>query len=248
MPLDRPIRRTVRQHTEGSYANSGRAQYINHPDFCTSPENYIRAFVLIQKDLKYLFDYIEPADVNLPCYSYRIHELLTRTCIEIEANFKAILTDNGYERNDRWNMRDDYLKVNSSHRLSSYQVKVTNWHGTQSIRIPFSAWSENNPLEWYQAYNQTKHDRHQNFDKANFSHLIDAVSGLSALMAAQFYTEDFSPTPGAIVFGGSSDGFTSGIGGDFRVKFPDDWPDEERYEFDWQQLKDDPSPFRQYEY
>ena len=29
----------------------------------------------------------------------------------------------------------------------------------------------------------------------------------------------------------------------FRVKFPDDWPVEMRYEFDWQKLKDESDPY-----
>jgi hypothetical protein len=34
-------------------------------------------------------DYVEPADQNLNTYSFRIHELLMRACIEVEANCKA---------------------------------------------------------------------------------------------------------------------------------------------------------------
>lgn len=54
----------------------------------------MRAFLLVQKDLQELFDYVEPADKKLCCYSYRIHELLMRTCIEVKANCKAILSEN----------------------------------------------------------------------------------------------------------------------------------------------------------
>jgi hypothetical protein len=65
-----------------------------HPDYAKTPEQYIRAFKILQKDFIELFDYIEPADRNNPAYSYRTHALLMRVCIEIDANFKAIFVEN----------------------------------------------------------------------------------------------------------------------------------------------------------
>ncbi len=50
--------------------------------------------MIIQRDLEELFDYIEPSQESLATYSYRIHALLMRACFEIEANFKAILSEN----------------------------------------------------------------------------------------------------------------------------------------------------------
>jgi hypothetical protein len=46
--------------------------YVYHPKFAVAPEQYVRAFELIQKDLIELFDYVAPSDINLVCYSYRI--------------------------------------------------------------------------------------------------------------------------------------------------------------------------------
>lgn len=133
--------------------------------------------MLIQKDLLELFDYVEPSDTNRLCYSYRIHELHTRTCIEIEANCKAILSENGYIRAGDWNM-GDYRKLNTTHRLSSYEINFPLWYGNEAKRKPFAAWSGAGPLGWYQAYNETKHNRHENFEQANFENLLNAVSGL----------------------------------------------------------------------
>ena len=76
MSISLPYRRTCRQLVDGSYANNGHGGYVTHPRYANDPEHYVRAFLLIQKDLIELFDYVEPADQNLVCYSYRIHELL----------------------------------------------------------------------------------------------------------------------------------------------------------------------------
>jgi hypothetical protein len=40
------------------------------------------------------------------------------------------------------------------------------------------------------------------------------------------------------------DGFETAIGKYFRVKYPNDWPADERYEFNWKELKNDPDPFQ----
>src|SRR5665213_3452453 len=123
MSINRPFYRSCRQFSDGHYSEGGRWEYIAHPKYAKSPEQYIRAFLLILKDLQNLFDYIEPSDKNLKCYSFRIHELLMRTCIEAEANFKAVLIENGYEKKDtEGNNADldieDYKKLEKTHKLS----------------------------------------------------------------------------------------------------------------------------------
>jgi hypothetical protein len=247
MPISRPYKRTCRQFVDGSYSAGGRWQYMVHPKFAQQPAHYVRAFLLLLKDLQELFDYVEPADSNLPCFSYRIHALLLRACIEVEANCKAILQENGYTKLSEMNMTD-YRKIDSTHRLSSYQVKVPYWSGTKEIRSPFSAWLTGGSLPWYRAYNTTKHDRHVEFTKATFDHLLDACCGVLVLLSAQFQTNDFSPGNSLLALEGRGDGMESGIGDYFRVKFPDDWPHRLRYDFDWQMLKDEVDPFDTIDY
>ena len=254
MSITRPYRRACRQFSDGKYSLSGRWGYIIHPKFAQSPSHYVRGFMLLQKDLQELFDYVEPADNNLPCYSYRIHALLLRACVEVEANSKAILKENGYIKKDKkgndvdMNM-SDYKKINFTHRLSSYKVKVPYWNGTKNIRTPFSAWATGNSLPWYDAYNSTKHDRFTEFKEATFEHLIDACCGVLVVLSAQFWNRDFAPSEDVLaVHSGVDDGMESGIGNYFRVKFPDDFPEELRYDFDWQKLKGEDDPFQTFDY
>ncbi|HUU27211.1 MAG TPA: hypothetical protein VM123_05325 [archaeon] len=248
MPVKRPHRRTCRQFIDGHYTEGGRGQYMIHPKYAEAPEHYVRAFLLLLKDLRELFDYVEPADKNLNCYSYRIHALLLRACVEVEANCKAILKENGYIKDsDKMNM-GDYKKINETHRLSSYKVKIPNWSGSSSVREPFSEWDSDASLPWYNAYNSTKHDRHKEFEKATFEHLLDASCGLLVLLSAQFETNDFLPDDTLLSVGGPNDGMKSGIGGFFRVQFPNDWPDDMKYDLDWNSIKNEPDPFENYDY
>ncbi|MBI2331393.1 MAG: hypothetical protein HYU84_04385 [Chloroflexi bacterium] len=247
--VNRPYRRTCRQFVNGRYSG----QYLTHPKFAQSPEHYIRGFLLLQKDLQELFDYIEPADENLVCFSYRVHALLLRACVEVEANCKAILKENGYTKKNKkgeeidMNM-GDYKKINATHHLSSYQVKVPYWNGTKFIRSPFVNWSTGGKLDWYEAYNTAKHDRLSGFKQATFDHLLDACCGVLVILSAQFHREDFSPSSSLLALEGPNDGMESGIGEYFRVKFPDDWSQDLRYDFDWQILKDEPDPFQTIDY
>lgn len=248
MGLAKPFRRTCRQLADGSYAHGGHGRYVTHPAYAKSPEHYIRAFLVLQKDLQELFDYVEPSDQNLTCHSFRIHELLMRACMEVEANCKAVLTENAAVLGDSPNMLD-YKKLEASHKLSGYAVSVPTWHGDRGKRTPFANWAnaDNQRLPWYHAYNMTKHNRATNFHEATFEHLLDAVCGVVALLSAQFYTEDFSNNNVLMAVGRSRDGMTGAIGGYFRVAFPE-WPEADRYEFDWAALANENDAFANFPY
>ena len=253
MGIDRPFFRTARQLADGSYQNSGNGRYVRHPLYAPGADKYIHAYLLIQKDMLDVFDYVSGSDVNLRTHSFRIHELIIRACIEVEANFKAILRSNGYSKTGSYTVFD-FQKVEPTHYLSGYRVKIPYWHGNQSVRQPFGSFrlasDQATPSPaWYQAYNATKHDRHENFEQANLEVMIDAVAGLAVLLAAQYLTEDYSPvSPGLAASYGDGDGSEDAIGGYFRIFYPDDWPDAERYSFDWQTLKADPNPFSSHNY
>jgi hypothetical protein len=233
-----PFKRNCRCFMDGTF--SGDTEYIKFSEFADSPVHYIRAYMLIQKDLINLFDYIEPSDANLVTYSFRIHELFIRTCIEIEANFRAILIENGYQKKSEDMNMGDYKKLNTSHRLSSFLVKIPYWSGNKSEIKPFEEFSHGKTPPWYEIYHSVKHNRSANFEKANMRNLINAVCGLVVLLASQFCDEDFtySAILMAITSGGPGDGFKTAIGDYFYIKFPNDWPDEEKYDFQWHSIPD----------
>jgi len=81
--IKRPYRRTARAFANGLYTG-GDQRYLYHAKFARDADMYARGFSLIQADLRKLFEYIEPSDQNCNCYSFRIHELLFRACVEVE--------------------------------------------------------------------------------------------------------------------------------------------------------------------
>ena len=256
MSYTRPFHRNYRPVKEGPSSGYSDWAYITEPNYCQNPEHYVRAFIIIQQDILKLFQAIEPADINNSTYSFRTHELLMRICIEVEANFKAILKENifnpvylrgpraGQERPERtWNM-NDYKIINSTHRLSDYSIEFPIWRGEQRIRAPFANWNNNELINWYQIYNRAKHDRIGAFQEANFSVLLDAFAGLAVLLSSQFRTVSFQPGP-ALMALESND---CGIGDYLIFNFPTTWTEDEKYNFNWSELRNEEERFERIDY
>jgi hypothetical protein len=241
--INKPFKRIVRPFKNQIYDS----RFVKTKGYAESPIQYIKAFLYIQEDLNKLFRYVEPADINLNTYSYEIHELFIRACIEIEANFKAILKENGYSKKTDWNM-SDYKKLNSSSRLSSYIIKINNWNGNRNLISPYSSWSEKEKgLKWYNEYHLCKHDRHNHFAKASFDNLLYAVTGLGILICSQFLGEDFSPLD-HLVMEGNNDGWDVVIGNYFCVKYPNNWDENELYNFNISDLTNQADPFQNFNF
>lgn len=262
MVYKKPFHRTYRPVTksESNYWYSSWA-YITDREYSQNPEHYVRWFLLIQEDLKKLFEFIEPSDINLKTYSFRIYELFMRVCIEIEANFKAILRENNFtpfyqnwERNgqprdeSKWKL-SDYKKVNKTHFLSGYSVEFPVWNWERKIFSPYKEWGIQDKLSWYDAYNNCKHDRYQKFAEANFENLLWAISWLLVLLTSQFRDVSFQPWVETLATnsGGQYYDWEFGIWDYFIIDFPD-FPEEIVYNFNWSELKKEGSRFDKIDY
>ena len=253
MSFSKPFHRNYRAIKPGPQSGYSGWAYIHDRDYAKNAEHYVRAFILIQNDLQSIFEYVEPSDQCRMAYSYRIHALLMRTCVELEANFKAILEENTFTPPAKRSLGiRDYRKVDATHHLSSYEVMLPIWNDRPLILNPFEPWKParglpdrgGSSLPWYQAYNASKHDRQDEFKKANLENLITAVAGLLVLISSQFSGEDF--TAGPRLFAASGYDYhpmEASISPLFRIRYPEDWVDAELYDFDWTVLKSSEGPF-----
>lgn len=239
MGIEKPYRQIYRPIKEGYNSGYSSWAYIKHKDFADSPSTYTRAFLLLQNEIIDLFNYIEPCDINLTTYSLKIHELIIKICIEIEANFKSIFKANQYgkyEQGGSLNIRNDFYKIEKSHFLSYYTITYPHWIGDKNQFKPFNNWKEHHKLEWYQAYNAIKHDKVKNFEKANLLNLLNAFSALLVVLTSQYGSEDFSPGPDILVADGGGD---TGIGNYLSIEVDDEFPLEKHYDFDWSDYEKD---------
>lgn len=257
MAHPKPFHRNVRGIKPGPNSGYSGWAFILDREYARDPEHYVRALNLIQNDLREIFDFLEPSDETRSAFSYRIHALLMRTCVEVEANFKAILNENRFTppASRSLNM-SDYQRVELTHHLSSYEVMLPIWNGLSPVFRPFEAWemlrhdgrAGQSPV-WYRAYNASKHDRHEEFKQANLETLILAVSGLLALVSSQFGQENFGASSRGLDSGGYEyHPMQSSIGGLFRISFPNDWAEDEIYDFNWSELSEQTQRFNKIDF
>jgi len=264
MPINKPFYRTYRPNNNTSASNM---YFVQHQNFADDPLHYIRAFKHLQSDIIDLFHFIEPSDINLKTYSFKIHELFVRTCIEIESNFKAIMRENNYKpiiksekkgplpkKEHLWNF-NDYKKINKSHHLSSYEVLFPYWGDNQTkIFTPFIDLISKDSPNWYKEYHSVKHNRVKNFKNANYENLLNAFSGLFVVLTSQFKQGNIKA--GLKYLGGISGEtpltgqgeFHEGIGNFLLIKLPQDWGPDEYYDFNWRDLEQTGDPFQHYDY
>lgn len=251
MSIQAPFKRTVRPFKNGDYdPENGLMSFIRTQSYSTDPRPYIRGFLVLQREIRSLFEFIHPSDKNLGTYSEHIGVLLVRICFEVETNLKAIMRENRYASSRNWTM-DDYRKIEASHKLSEYEVELPEWTGNCNTIRPFDSWRNSGPLGWYNSYNSFKHDRVANLEEATFKQLIDAWGGLFVLLSSQYFLESFTVEKVHIGFAHELDAgqFWHGVGDYLKVRFPTSWLDSEKYEFllDAQSFTD-PNFAREFQY
>jgi hypothetical protein len=195
MTLSRPYKRIARPFNSptGSYVGGTIDQsYLAHHDYAPDRTTAIRGYHAIESDLRRLFEFVEPDNRNLDTFSTRIYELLLRAATEFESNCKAILLANGYTSGGDWNI-GDYKKIESATRLSEYELRLSIWADSPRQIRPLHQWATGGSLPWYQDYNTVKHNRVDEFTRANLKNAVDAVAAVFAILFAQFNILAFSP-------------------------------------------------------
>ena len=146
-----------------------------------------------QKSIRILVDklndillYIEPDQNALKIHGHKIRELLILSCTEVESFWQSYLrlAGNAIHRPST----NDYVKLKTPLSLADYKVILKSHPFTVSYK-PFFDWDLNNPttsLDWYSAYNQTKHDKNINFSKATLEHCIKAIMATIVMYCVRY--------------------------------------------------------------
>lgn len=121
--------------------------------------------ILIQK-LQDVLMYIEPSENGLKAYSHKLRELLILSCTDLECTFK----DYKFGKNERLS---DYKQILKLVDLSKYKIALASY-SVKYESCPFKNW-KTSKLDWYDAYNKTKHNRNDAFNLATLKNCLDAV-------------------------------------------------------------------------
>jgi|JI9StandDraft_1071089.scaffolds.fasta_scaffold12222_4 hypothetical protein len=153
-----------------------------------SEESALR--ILVQQ-LDNLLLYIEPSQDGLESFGHKTRELLILACTEIENQWRSLLEKSGtLPTNGRAFTTQDYVKLIAPTYLQEFSLNLRNNLFPVDIK-PFLTWNSALPtqsLAWYNAYNETKHNRDGHFSSAKLRHVIDAIAANII-----FYSIRFSP-------------------------------------------------------
>lgn len=131
-------------------------------------------------------------------FGNRQRELLLLSCTEIESAWRSILREN--QSNPAATLgrltTNDYIKIKDPLRLEKWSLEFTYFPQFGTL-TPFSGWDAQKPtasLPWYDAYNSVKHDREGSIHQAALGHVVNAISALYIMVAAQFGAPYISET------------------------------------------------------
>lgn len=184
--------------------------------------SFLAEFHIIISDFHNILNFIEPSNENLETFSHRIFELLLRTATSFEAVSKRILINDGYETTPKKMNMKDYFTLNKVYKLTEYTLIIDSWRSGAKLLQPYKQWQNDtySRLSWYTAYNNSKHDRHQNFKEANLENLLNAIGGLFILLYSQFGSDTFNNYQENTDFDIDDRGFISYPNFFFAIKTP----------------------------
>ena len=162
--------------------------YLNETPFTHSFIGSLEQLESLFRNLGELFRVSHPAPDNLNSYGSAIRDLLILACTEVEAQWKAIAIENHLPPILKHFNTKDYVKLLPAMKLNEYGISLLRYPGNPFV-FPFNNWNPADPtqsLDWYNAYNQVKHDREAHFKEATLGRAIYAVAACLVLLAAQF--------------------------------------------------------------
>lgn len=235
------------------------------PDYAVDPRyakdrlQLSRAYVNIEKELRNLFNYIEPDEDNSSTFSFELYSLLLRACTEVELNCKQIMEANGARPHRCFFTMSDYKKLEKSSHLSKYKAIFRNWRyrneETKKVEYikkefcPFKNFdiSINKAPDWYEAYNEVKHNREENLENANLENCMNAVAGILILLYSQFGSCCIETYGMSSLCFQDMDAYDNEFDADviFDINPPQesDWLESELYEFEWSDIAGEEEPF-----
>lgn len=160
-----------------------------------------QALRLLVERLDELLLYIEPDAHGLAAYSHKTRELLILACTELENSWNYYMSlANAAPTNGNTFTTKDYVKLLKPLFLSEFEITMKPYSAVPTMR-PFDGWDPNNPtksLNWYDAYNKTKHDRTTHFAEAKLSNCLTAVVANLIMFCVRFSPYPLLDAPGTL--------------------------------------------------
>ncbi len=143
--------------------------------------NFVLAnFQVLEDQLLDCMDYLPFIDANRQAISPKFVPIIMESCSLIESIFYEICNDNGKKRLTFKRYSGLYeTKFSLDQNASLFLVLPVR------LLLPYKDWTKKPPL-WWEAYNNLKHDRLNNYGLATFTNAVYSLAGLHQLMAKQY--------------------------------------------------------------
>ncbi|EHA1127621.1 hypothetical protein [Vibrio parahaemolyticus] len=142
-------------------------------------------FSVLESDLSMVSRYIEFDERNFDTFSPELSKLLLSAGSEVDVIFKHMCARVDASA-PRRNILDYYKVINSNSKLKLMLTEEIFIPRFGLSFKPFAEWSDEKRPDWWQAYNNVKHDRRNSYHQAS---LQSVLMSLSALMLCVLYLE-----------------------------------------------------------
>ena len=150
------------------------------------PYLYWQYFVALESDLEATTRYVECCEENYNTYSVAYAQIILSAGSEVDVVSKLLC--NKVESTSKAENINHYREILHSQYKLLHDLKIL----IPRYDINFTPWdswvSDKNP-DWWQLYNNIKHQRHDFYKEANLKNALLSVSGLFCLVLC-FYYED----------------------------------------------------------
>lgn len=142
-------------------------------------------FLSIESDLVNLTRYIEFTPDNMNVFSVELARILMASTQEVDVLAKQICTGLGKTAKNEQGYRS-ILPVTFPAML--YHTVFLPRFDIECV--PFHKWSKKETPDWWVANNKVKHERHDQFSKANLENMLNSVSGLFIMNMYYYHSID----------------------------------------------------------
>ena len=139
----------------------------------------ISSFVVLERQLSDCMEYLPFIDANRQAISPKFVPIITGACSLVDSIFFEITTGGSKER---FNLKK-YSDLHESRLQLENNATLFLASPIQMLQ-PYKRWTKEQPA-WWNAYNNLKHDRLNNYQFATFTNAVQALAGLHQLMARQ---------------------------------------------------------------
>lgn len=138
--------------------------------------SYWYYFLILEKDFKNTLNYVHLCKENFATFSYEYSKQLVTIASEFEIISKLLCFEiNGLEPGNIGEIKKVILE--RFPRIWHTPVKILQI--TQFDFKPLESWGlENGKLQWWDVYNNIKHEKHNYFTQANLENVLSALGSL----------------------------------------------------------------------